>query len=74
MTFYKDKERILSATHKLKGSEFSIREDFFPATREARRKLIEFAEAKQKFFKLSVDRMRIDDETYVKSTVVQLSR
>ncbi|XP_049524965.1 uncharacterized protein LOC125946298 [Dermacentor silvarum] len=62
---FKDKQGILSAAHKLKGTTFSIREDFSPATRQARRKLIEFARTNKKPFKLSLDKMRMDSKTYM---------
>lgn len=65
MTFFKDKGSILSHARKLKGYGFSIREDFSPTTREARRQLIAFAKAKAKPFSLSTDTLRIEDAIYV---------
>lgn len=65
LTFFKDKQQILSSARKLKGSTFSIGEDFSPATRQARRKLVSFAKAQNKAFKVSVDRLHIDKKTYV---------
>nr|XP_037276014.1 uncharacterized protein LOC119168726 [Rhipicephalus microplus] len=75
-TFFKDKEQILSKSRKLKGTNFYIREDFSMKTRQARQKLLEFAKAQNKRFKLSVDKLRIDNNTYVfdhSSNIVVLS-
>lgn len=65
MTSVKDKQSILGAARKLKGSTFSIREGFSLSTRQARKKLLEFARAQAEPFKLSVDKLRIDRATYV---------
>lgn len=78
LTVFKDKDRILSSAHKLKGTSYSIREDFSPETRRARQKLIEFAKTQNKAFKLSVDKLRIESRTYIydgsASAVVPLNR
>lgn len=63
--FFKDKHSIMEMGHKLKGTLFAIREDFAPQTRFARKKLLEFGKAKNVPFKLSVDKLRIDNVTYV---------
>lgn len=42
-----------------------IGEDFSPSTRYCRKKLIEFAKRLKKPIKLSVDKLRIDNETYI---------
>lgn len=65
MSSFKDKQKVLSAAHKLKGTGFSIGEDFSPSTRYSRKKLIEFAKRLKKPIKLSVDKLRIDNETYM---------
>ncbi|XP_075740056.1 uncharacterized protein LOC142786315 [Rhipicephalus microplus] len=65
LTFFKDKQQILASAPKLKGSKYSIGEDFSLATRQARKSLIEFAKTQRKPFKLSVDRLRMDGKTYI---------
>lgn len=65
LTFYKDKEQILSCARKLKGTTYSIGEDFSPATRQARRKLVTFAKSQNKAFKISVDRLHINKQVYI---------
>lgn len=40
---FKDKQSILFEARKLKGTTFSIGQDFAPSTRAARRKLVAFA-------------------------------
>lgn len=65
LAFFKDKQRILASAHKLKGSTYSIREDFSVATRLARRKLLEFAKMQDKRGKLVFDKLLIDQQTYV---------
>ncbi|KAH6930596.1 hypothetical protein HPB50_014933 [Hyalomma asiaticum] len=64
LTFFKDKEQILSQARNLKGTAFSVREDFSLATRQTRRKLIEFAKSQNKPFKLLVDKLRIENVSY----------
>lgn len=52
--------------HKIKGSEVSVRKDLSQSTRNARKKfMIVFAKAQKKPFKLSVDKLRMDDVTYM---------
>lgn len=65
LTFFKDKQQILSSARKLKGTTLSIGEDFSPATRQARRKLVGIAKAQNKAFKVSVDRLHMDKKTNV---------
>nr|XP_037268540.1 uncharacterized protein LOC119159791 [Rhipicephalus microplus] len=65
MSSFKNKQKVLSAAHKLKGTDFSIGEDFSPSTRYCRKKLIEFAKRLKKPITLSVDKLRIDDKTYM---------
>lgn len=48
-----------------KNTNFAVREDFSRQTRTARNKLRAFAKEKNVSFKLNVDRLRIDDITYV---------
>lgn len=63
--FFKDKQSVLASAHKLKGSTFSVREDFSLPTLQARRKLIEFAKSENKPYKLVFDRLRMGDKTYI---------
>lgn len=61
---FKDKETILSAGHKLRGTRFAIREDFCPAVRQARANLLKFAKEKGSAFKLRFDKLHIDKHVY----------
>lgn len=65
LALFKDKQNILALAHKLKGTEYSICEDFSLSTRQARKKLIEFAKTRKQPFKLTFDKVRINDTTYV---------
>lgn len=56
-TSFKDKNNVLGAAHKLKGTDISIGEDFSFSTRLARRKLISFARELDKPFKLTIDKL-----------------
>lgn len=67
-TFFKDKQAILAGAHRLKNTGFSIREDFSQATRQAHRKLLQFARERNCPFKLNVDKLRIDNTTYIYDT------
>lgn len=60
----KHKDGILSACYKLKNTGFAVSEDFSPAVREARRKLIEFAKQQGKQYKLRSNRLVIDNKTF----------
>ncbi|CAN7946659.1 unnamed protein product, partial [Ixodes hexagonus] len=62
---FKDKDRILFSGPKLKGTHFSVGEDFSITVRNARRKLIEFAKNKNVPFKLTFDKLKIDTTTYM---------
>lgn len=64
---YRDKDNILKNCKKLKGTEYSISEDFSPVVREIRRKLWErtkeHRDQKDKVF-LSYDKVRINNRLY----------
>ncbi|CAN8028825.1 unnamed protein product, partial [Ixodes persulcatus] len=62
---FKEKDRILSSGFKLKGTPFSVGEDFSISVRHARRKLIEFAKNKNVSFRLSFDKLKIDNTIYM---------
>uniref|UniRef100_A0A4D5RD82 Putative tick transposon n=1 Tax=Ixodes scapularis TaxID=6945 RepID=A0A4D5RD82_IXOSC len=61
---FKDKQKILSVAHKLKGSGFSIGEDFSPAIQLSRRKLLEYAREQNAQFKLRYNKLVIRGKTY----------
>lgn len=65
LAFFKDKQRIMEKGKLFKDTDFAVREDFSRQTRTARNKLRAFAKEKNVSFKLNVDRLRIDDITYV---------
>ncbi|XP_050043438.2 uncharacterized protein [Dermacentor andersoni] len=62
---YKKKEMVLSNGRKLKGTDLSMGEDFSPAVREARRKLVSFAKAKSVPFSLRFKTLFIGSKRYV---------
>lgn len=76
--FFKDKQRVIEKGYKFKNTNFAVREDFSLQTRIARRKLIEFARIKNAQFKLTLDKLRIDNNVYTydaaSATVVPLPR
>lgn len=78
LSSFRDKQSILSAARKLKGTTFSIGEDFAPSTRVARRKLVAFARSFDKPYKLVLDKLHLDKKVYVydavNDTVAQSSR
>lgn len=61
---YKDKENILSSGRKLKGTSFAVREDFSASVRLARRKLFEFASARNVPFKIRFDKLHINNQQF----------
>lgn len=61
---FKDKQKILSVAYKLKGSGFSIGEDFSPAIQLSRRKLLEYAREQNAQFKLRYNKLVIRGKTY----------
>lgn len=64
-TSTKHKDAVLSDARKLKDTPYSVSEDFSPAVREARRKLLEYARARGGKFKLRFNRLTIGNETFV---------
>lgn len=63
---YKTKEKVLSAKTKLKGSDITISEDFSPATRHARKILVDFAKrsAPDEKFKLRYNKLTLNNKCY----------
>lgn len=61
---FKQKEAILRKAFKLKGKDVSIGEDFSPAVRDARRKLLEFGRNQETPFKLRFNRLTIGEKQY----------
>lgn len=62
---FKDRELVLTNARKLKGTNYSISEDFSLSTRKARKHLLEFGKASQKTYKLRYDKLTIDNTTYI---------
>lgn len=62
---YKEKETVLSNAFKLKGTPFSVSQDYIPSVRLARRKLIEFARSHGKPIKLRFDKLLVDNKCYI---------
>ncbi|XP_077528389.1 uncharacterized protein LOC144140033 [Haemaphysalis longicornis] len=63
---YKTKEKVLCAKTKLKESDIAISEDFSPATRHARKMLVDFAKrsAPDEKFKLRYNKLILNDKCY----------
>ncbi|XP_072144147.1 uncharacterized protein [Dermacentor andersoni] len=64
LTHFKSKENILACGRKLKATNFAIREDFAPATRIARSKLLGFIRPQKCAFKLHVDKLLVNNKRY----------
>lgn len=64
---FKTRDKVLSARAKLKESGISVSEDFSPATREARKKLSEFAKGLpgSPKFKLRYTKLYVNQQCYV---------
>lgn len=65
----KHKETLLGVAHKLKDTGYSLSEDYSPAVREARRKLLEFARAQNSKFKLRFNKLIVGNVCYMYDTV-----
>ncbi|KAH9375996.1 hypothetical protein HPB48_010199 [Haemaphysalis longicornis] len=63
-TFFKTRETVLSNAAKLKGTDYSITEDFCTATRSVRRELVRFARERDAVFKIKYKRLVIGSKTY----------
>ncbi|XP_070391007.1 uncharacterized protein [Dermacentor albipictus] len=61
---FKDKSRILAVASKLKGTNFSIREDYSARVRQARRKLYLHGQQSGRSFKLRFDKLLLDGKQF----------
>lgn len=61
---FKDKQRVLSAASKLKGTKISIGEDYSRNIRQEREKLIAFARERGAKIKLRYNKLTLDGKTY----------
>lgn len=61
---FKLKNQLLLCGHKLKGSPYSLSEDYSPNVRTARKFLLDFARAQNVSFKLRFDKLHIGSRTY----------
>ncbi|XP_075543269.1 uncharacterized protein LOC142577695 [Dermacentor variabilis] len=64
LAHFKVKQHILSNAKQLRGSSYSISEDYSANTRHARKQLIEFGKSQQKPFKLRYDKLIVDNRSY----------
>lgn len=62
---FKDKSQILSCGGKLKGTSFSIREDYSARVRLARKKLYLYAQERRLPFKIRFDKLIIGNKRFV---------
>lgn len=61
---FKTKEQVMQLRAKLKLNCIGISEDFCPATRLARRNLIEFGKTRSSTFKLTYNKLYVNDKCY----------
>uniref|UniRef100_A0A4D5RFB8 Putative tick transposon n=1 Tax=Ixodes scapularis TaxID=6945 RepID=A0A4D5RFB8_IXOSC len=61
---FKLKQQILFSSAKLKPSGITVSEDYSVPTRQARRKLIEFAKTQNSVFKLKYNKLYMNNKTY----------
>ncbi|XP_042146094.1 uncharacterized protein LOC121835711, partial [Ixodes scapularis] len=59
---FKDKESILASGFKLKGSNFSVRDDFSASVRQSRAKLFEYGKSLNVSFKVHFDKLHIGNK------------
>ncbi|XP_077551219.1 uncharacterized protein LOC144164831 [Haemaphysalis longicornis] len=64
-TFYKTKENTLSNAKKLKGTDFSIGEDYSLSVRTARRHLVAFAKQKSEKFQIRFKTLHMGSKRYI---------
>lgn len=64
LTHFKAKDSILACGRQLKGTNYAIREDFAPATRQARFKLLQFVRPQKCAFKFTLDKLHVGNKTY----------
>ncbi|XP_037508354.1 uncharacterized protein LOC119384134 [Rhipicephalus sanguineus] len=70
-SFYKMKEAVLSNARKLKGTNYSIAQDFSRSVRNARKHLVAFAKTKSARFQLSYKTLSIGSKKYIYDEVSQ---
>ncbi|XP_050023164.1 uncharacterized protein [Dermacentor andersoni] len=73
-TFFKTKETVLSSARKLKGTNYSIGEDFSRAVRIARSQLVAFARKQSAPFNLRYKTLHIGQKRYVFDSVSETVR
>lgn len=61
---FKDKQRVLSAALKLKGTNISISEDYSKNVRQERAKLLAYARESNRKYTLRYNKLTIDGKTY----------
>lgn len=66
---FKDKQKVLTAATKLKGTTFAISEDFSAKVRLERQKLFHFAREKGGDYKLRFNKLKMGKETFVYNSV-----
>lgn len=62
---FKEKERVLKASGKLKGTDFGISEDYSPKIRLERQKLIQYAKEKGGDFKLRFNKLFMNGQVFL---------
>lgn len=67
-TFFKDKQAILDVAELLKNTGISVSKKFLQAALLARRKLLQFARERNRPYKLNVDKLYVDNTTYIYDT------
>lgn len=67
--FFKDKQRVISAASKLKGTDFSIGEDYSKIARQQRQKLLEYGKQTDAKVTIKYSRGRMEAKIGSKSFV-----
>ncbi|KAH9371067.1 hypothetical protein HPB48_013166 [Haemaphysalis longicornis] len=61
---FKDRKQVLTNAKKLKGTNYSLSQDFSPSTRKALKHLLEFGKASRQTYKLRYDKLTIGNTIY----------
>lgn len=61
---FKEKQRVLAAARKLKGTDYSISEDYSEKVRLERKKLLQFARERGGDFKLNFNKLKIGTQVF----------
>ncbi|KAH9378441.1 hypothetical protein HPB48_013929 [Haemaphysalis longicornis] len=69
---YKDRERMLSREHKLKNTNFALREDLTPAAKFAQSKLLQFSRSSGSSYKLRHNKLIVNEKSFIYDNILDL--